>query len=334
MLMHPAIIALFIGSLIVGFMVIYAASHGVEILRHWNLQSGSELQLRLERRTYLISTMMACAFCFQLFSLFLFIFTADNLSHLLVGAMCAAGSLNANAYGYPAMLFKIINFILGGVWLIVNYSDNKAIDYPLIKKKYFFLLLIAPCITVEILLQGAFFLNLDANVITSCCGSIFSVEGKSAGAVFTSIPVTPMKVAFYSVMLISAISGVLFYVRGNPVAGIIFSLASIIGFAVSIAALISFISVYFYQLPTHHCPFCILQREYYYVGYVLYLSLSASVVAGASVGVLMFARGVESLKEVLPTVQKRMTLISLLSQMLFLVVSTCPMIFTNFKIEV
>ncbi|MFA6294729.1 MAG: hypothetical protein WC637_23250 [Victivallales bacterium] len=332
MIMHPAIIALFIGSLIVGFMVLYAAWHGVEILRRWDIRSGSELQLRLERRTYLISTIMSCAFCFQLFSLFLFIFTADNLSRLLVGAMCAAGSLNANAYGYPAMLFKIVNFILGGVWLIVNHTDNKAVDYPLIRKKYFFLLLIAPSIVAEMLLQGAFFLKLDAHVITSCCGSIFSGEGKGVGAAFTSVSVLPVKTAFYSLMLISAISGLLFYFRGKPAAGIIFALTSVAGFLVSVAALISFISVYIYQLPTHHCPFCILQREYWYVGYVLYFCLSAGVVAGASVGVLMFARGVESLKDVLPMIQKRLTLASLLFQMHFLILSTCPMIFTNFKL--
>jgi len=38
-------------------------------------------------------------------------------------------------------------------------------------------------------------------------------------------------------------------------------------------AILSFISVYFYELPTHHCPFCILQKEYGYVGYPLYLTL-------------------------------------------------------------
>jgi len=330
--MHPAIIALFAGSAIVGFMILYAACHGIGILRHWDLRSGSELQLRLERRTYLISTMMSCAFCFQIFSLFLFIYTADNLSRLLVGAMCGAGSLNANCYGYPALLFKILNFILGGVWLIVNYTDNMAPDYPMIRKKYFFLLLIVPCIAVEIFLQGAYFLNLDANIITSCCGSIFSGDGKGVGSVFTSIPVAPVKASFYLLAIVSAVSGVLFCLRGKAVAGIIFSLASILGFIVSLAALISFISTYYYQLPTHHCPFCILQREYWYVGYVLYLCLSLGVLSGASAGLLMFARGVESLKDILPSIQKRLVLISLVSQLLFLIVSAWPMIFTDFKL--
>ena len=209
MILHPAVLALSAGSLVVTFMVLSAAFYGVKILKHWDLKSGSELQLNLERQTYLISTIMSYAFGFQLFSLFLFIFTADTLAGLFTGAMCAAGTLNVNGFGYPALLFKIINFILGGVWLIVNYTDNRAIDYPLIKKKYAFLLVVAPFILVEMVLQGAYFLNLDAHVITSCCGSLFSPEGEGIGALFLStLPTMPMKIVFYAAVILDCDIGV------------------------------------------------------------------------------------------------------------------------------
>jgi hypothetical protein len=334
MIMQPAIIALFLGSLLVSFMVLYAACYGVSILRHWDLKDGSELQLGLERKTYLISTIMSYAFGFQLLSLFLFIFTADNLSSLFVGAMCAAGTLNVNAFGYPALLFKIINFILGGVWLVVNYTDNRAVDYPLVKKKYAFLLIVAPFILVEMILQGAFFLNLDAHVITSCCGSLFSPEGKGLGAFFLStLPVMPMKIAFYLAMILTGVFGFLFHRGGRPAAGYLFSFMSVITFIVSIAALISFISLYFYQLPTHHCPFCILQKEYYYAGYLLYITLLGGVVCGASAGVLLPARNIPSLRESLPGIEKRLTLTAVFLYLLFAVTVTCTMIFTNFRLE-
>jgi uncharacterized integral membrane protein len=333
MIMNPAVIALSVGSLIVSSMVLYAASFGLKILRHWDLCSGSELQLNLERKTYLISTVMSFAFCFQLFSLFLFIFTADRLSSLFVGAMCAAGALNINGYGYPALLFKIANFIFGGVWLIVNYTDNKAIDYPLIKKKYFFLLLIAPFMIAEMVLQGNYFLHLDAHVITSCCGSLFSPEGKGVAAAFATLPTMPMKTVFYVAMLFTWISGLSFYRRGKPATGFVFALMSVITLFVSVAALISFISLYFYQLPTHHCPFCVLQKEYGYVGYPLYLALLGGVVGGAAVGVLMPARRIESLRKALPRIQKRMALAALFCYFIFFIVVTCRMIFTNFKLE-
>jgi hypothetical protein len=81
---------------------------------------------------------------FQAGSLFPHIYTADGLHRLFVGAMCAAGTLNVNSYGYPTFLLKILDFILAGIWLIINHADNQAHDYPLIKRKYAFLLLLAP----------------------------------------------------------------------------------------------------------------------------------------------------------------------------------------------
>jgi hypothetical protein len=81
-------------------MVLLAGAVGVRILISWNIKSGSELQLGLERQTYLVSTILSYTFVFQILSLFLYIYTADNLHNLFVGAMCAAGTLNVNEYGY------------------------------------------------------------------------------------------------------------------------------------------------------------------------------------------------------------------------------------------
>jgi hypothetical protein len=332
MILHPAVIALFFGSFLVSFMVLYAGYYGVKVLRRWDLRNGSEIQLDLERKTYLISTIMTYAFGFQLLSLFLFIFTADKLSSLLVGAMCAAGTLNANAYGYPAIVLKIVSFLLGGTWLILNYTDNRAEDYPLIKQKYLFLLVVAPFILAEMVAQAAFFLNLKAHVITSCCGSLFSTEGQNVGAGLAGLPTIPMKVAFYGIMAATWISGALFRLRGKGT-GYFFSLMSVISFIVSIAALISFISLYFYEMPTHHCPFCILQKEYLYIGYPLYVTLLGGAVGGAGVGLLMPARRVKSLKEIVPRIQGKLTVLTLAFYTIFALISTCQMIFCDFRLE-
>ena len=154
MIFHPAIIGLFFSSILIGFMVLYCAFYGIRIIRRWDILSGSELQLSLERRTYLISTFLSYIFGFQLLSLFLFIFTADQLHPFFVGAMCAAGSLYANSFGYPVLLLKILNFFMAGLWLILNHADNQASDYPLIRKKYIFLLALAPFILAEAVLQA------------------------------------------------------------------------------------------------------------------------------------------------------------------------------------
>jgi hypothetical protein len=87
-----------------------------------------------------------------------------------------------------------------------------------------------------------------------------------------------MKIAFYFGMVFTFVSGIYFYLKNRG--GYIFSLASFITFIISVLSLISFISLYFYELPTHHCPFCILQREYGYIGYLLYITLLGGSVLG------------------------------------------------------
>jgi hypothetical protein len=331
--MQPAVIALFVGSILATYMVLYAAWYGVSILRNWDLQDGSELQLNLERKTYLISTIMSYAFVFQLLSLFLFIYTADRLSSIFVGAMCAAGTLNVNGFGYPTMLFKILNFLLGGVWLILNNTDNRAVDYPLIKIKYLFLLIITPFIFAEMIIQGTYFLNLKPDIITSCCGSLFSPESTGIGAGLTALPVIPMKIIFYSVMIITLISGFYFFLKSSAANGLFFSIMTLVAFVVSIAALISFISLYFYELPTHHCPFCILQKEYHYIGYLIYITILGGTVTGAGIGILMPFRQKESLYEIIPGIQKRLTIVTLILYFIFTVTTICAILLTDFKLD-
>ena len=327
MVFHPAIYALLVGSVLISAMLCYSSYHGLRILKSWNITSGSELQLNLERRTYLISTLVTYAFAFQLISLFLFIFTADHLHTLFVGAMCAAGSLNVNDFGYPSILMKMINFLLAGLWLIINFTDNKAYDYPLIKKKYLLLLLITPGIVIEMIVQANYFINMEPDIITSCCGVLFSVNAEGVTSGIVALPLLPVSTAFYASMALIAVIGVYFYVKGRG--AYLFSLANMVAFIVSIVALISYISLYIYELPTHHCPFDILQAEYHFVGYPLYAGLLGSTVCGVSVGVIMPFQKIQSLVRVVPAVQRGLTLTSLILSSIFLVIVVYSIVFSN-----
>jgi len=331
-IIHPAVIALIAGSLMVSGMLLLSAFFGVSILRRWDIRSGSELQLNLERKTYLISTLMMYVLWFQLASFFLFIFTADRLHELFVGAMCAAGTLNVNEYGYPALILKMVNFILAGIWLIVNYVDNRAYDYPLIKKKYALLLVLTPFVLLEAVVQGMYFAGMKADLITSCCGSLFSTGEGTVASELASLPVIPLKIAFYFSIACTFMSGVYFLWKENR-KGVLFSLASGITFLISIAAVISFFSLYIYELPTHHCPFCMLQREYRYLGYVFYLPLLCAAVTGSGVGVLVPFRTIESLKNVVPVTQKKLVAATLFSYFLFSAVATYAMVSSPLILE-
>jgi hypothetical protein len=330
MILHPAVIALLAGSLLVTLMIAYAAFWGYQIIDGWDLQSGSEQQITLEKKTYLVSTLMNYAFGFQLLSFFLFVYVADDLHRLFVGAMCAAGTLNVNEYGYPAVVLKVLNCLLAGAWLVLNHTDNQACDYPLIRRKYSLLLVIVPLLLYETGQLWSYFLNLKANVITSCCGSLFSVEEEGVAAGLAALPIAPMQAVFFGVMAVTLASGVSFLWKGK--AGKLFAVAGTLAFPVSVAALISFIAVYFYELPTHHCPFCILQREYHYVGYLIYATLLGGGIASAGTWVLMPFRSVPSLQEALPRIEGRLAGTALTFYAIFITVAIYPMIFSDFTL--
>ena len=332
MTFHPATLALHVSSILIAFMVLYSARYGIQILKSWNIESGSELQLALERKTYLISTLLAYTFGFQLFSLFLFIFTVDHLHILFVGAMCAAGSLYVNGYGYPALILKVINFLLAGLWLILNYADNRGYDYPLTKKKYLLLLLITPFILTEMVLQWNYFLRLNPDVITSCCGSLFSAGAETMTSEIASLPSIPMKFAFYFTMALTVASGTYFYLTNRG--GYLLASSSAAALLISVLSIISFISLYYYELPTHHCPFCILQKEYGYIGYPLYVALLGGAVSGMGVGILMPFRKIGSLSAAMPSFQRRLALISFILFALFVLLVTWRMTFSDFILEV
>lgn len=330
MMQNPAILALLTSSFLISLMLLYACWYGAKILMKWDLQSGSDLQLILERRTYLISTILGYAFVFEILSLFLYIFTADSIHVQFAGAMCAAGSLNVDSYGYPTLVLKIVNCLLAGVWLIINHADNQGFDYPLIRYKYTLLMILAPLVYLEAVLQYGYFNGLHADVITSCCGSLFSVNRRGIGGDLAGLPAGPMEMLFYGGMAVTLITGLLFCLKGKG--GYLFSFASFLTFIVSVAALISFICLYIYELPTHHCPFCILQKEYGYVGYLLYGTLLGGGVTGLGVGMLMPFRDVGSLVRDVPRIQRRLALATLSLYLLFTLIVTYRMLATSFRL--
>ncbi len=329
MTLHPAVIALLVASLLTGCMVLYAGWYGARILREWEIGSGSERQLELERRTYLISTLLSVAFVLQVLSLFLFVFTADRLHGMFSGAMCAAGTLNVNGFGYPTLVLKIVTFLLAGLWLVVNHADTRGYDYPLIKPKYALLLVIGPLVLLEGYLQYRYFAGLHPDIITSCCGSLFGQGQQGIGGDLAALPAGPMKWAFFGGMAATMACGIRF--RRTERGGFLFSVASSVTFAVALASMISFICLYIYELPTHHCPFCILQKEYGYVGYVLYFALFGGGVSGMGVGMLMPYRGRGSMARVVPAIQRRLAAATLVLYLLFTVVVSYRILLSPFR---
>ena len=315
MIQHPGVLALLLASGLVSLLLATAGWQGIRILRGWNLRSGSDGQLDLERRTYLVSTLVANGLVIQILSLFLFIFTADGLAPQFVGAMCAAGSLSANAFGYPTLLMKLATCLVAGVWLILHRADTQGHDYPLIRPKYALLLVLTPLVLAETVLQGLYLTGLKADVMTSCCGSLFGQGRPGLAAELAGLPPRLMQPVFWITLALLLAVGIWLLRRRQGAA--LFSGLSFAFLLIAVTSLISFFCLYIYELPTHHCPFCLLHREYLFVGYPIYGALLGGAIAGLGVGILAPFQGRASLKSVLPVMQARLAWSALILALTF-----------------
>jgi len=330
-ILHPGILALLSGSIISTFMVLYASSTAVHIISRWDINSSTSEQISLERKTYLISTIMNLVLGFYVFSLFLFVYTAEDLHHLFTGAMCATGTLNANPAGWKVLYLKICLFFITSIWMGINRVDQQAEDYPLVRTKYIMLLFIIPFVLFDLHLQFKYFLGLKPNVIVSCCGALFD-EGAGVASTMAHLPEGFMMVVFYVTAGIFLFLSSLSLLKDIPALRYMNGILSVVLLFVSLLSIISFISVYYYELPSHHCPFDLLQREYHYVGYPLYLTLFGGVYYGLMPAVLEILKR-DSLKEAIKKAQKRYTGFSMVLISIFTIISSLPILFSGLRIS-
>jgi hypothetical protein len=304
MLLRPAVVSLLLASSANVAMLLACAPFAIEVIRRWDIASGSERQLILERRTYLVSALLTMVLAAQLIALLLFVLNADRMSAVFVGAMCAAGTLNVNAFGFPALIAQIAVFFLAALWLAINHVDVQAPDYPLVRIKYALLLAMAPVVIAAFYLELRYFLGLEPDVLTSCCARLFTGESPGLPGDLVSLPPGPATIAFYGALAAAVVAGVRAAILRRG--GYALALTSLVAFGASIAGIVSFLSLYVYEHPNHHCPFCVLKAEYGYQGYLLYVPLFAATACGLSTGALQLFAPLPGLRKIVPRTLRRL----------------------------
>jgi hypothetical protein len=333
-ILHPGILALLLGALLVTLLMLYASSIGLSILRRWDRASYSQKQLELERRTYLISTLVNYAMGFQALSLLLFIYTVDSLHPLFIGAMCATGTLNANPAGWNILRVKIPVFFLAWLWVIVNHYDQQVEDSPLVRPKYAALFVLLPLVVLDGWWQFRYFTGLDPQIITSCCGSLFSKTDGGIASSLAALPVVPMIWLFYLWALLLLLLLLPAFRFRAAVLRYLLALAALILLPVGLAAVISFISIYIYEMPTHHCPFDLLQAGYDFIGYPLYLALFGTILCGLLPGLMRLLQVfAPSLGTIFASRERFWLLGTLLSLLLLLALVSWPLLFGPFTLQ-
>lgn len=244
----------------------------------WDINSTTPIQYQLEKKSYLISTIIKFVFIIKIMVFPYFIMTIDILSSKIPGAMCASGVFGASIYGYYLLSIKIITLFYFGLWLSIHHYDTKCEDSPYTKGKFKLLLLICFIFIFEMILEIAMFKDIDPGKIVSCCGTLFG------GNTIDTLSQTLTKPN--NTMIIFYISVIFLFITYTTRASLLYLIACTILLATSIISLIYFFSSYIYQLPIHKCPFCLIQSDYYYMGYGIYLLLFGGVFSGIYYGLL------------------------------------------------
>lgn len=297
MLLHPAVLALNLIAVLVAGALCVAGAFASRILRYWDLRSSSPRQLELERQTYLIATLAGWALAASVLALLLFVYTAEDLSSQLTGAMCATGVLNANPYGWPVLGLKVVVVFGAAAWLALDGVDNASPEYPLVRQKYLLLLGLAPLTLLEAILQLRFFAALDPEVITSCCGSLFAADAEGVAATISAAPAGWGMLALAITAPLVMLAGHRF--RTSGAGGGWFALTASIAFAAALVSIVSAVALFAYEHPHHHCPFCILKAGHGYVGYWLYVPLFIATATALSAGLISRWVNLPGLSEVI-----------------------------------
>ncbi|MEA3287537.1 MAG: hypothetical protein U9Q77_09220 [Candidatus Marinimicrobia bacterium] len=281
-LLSPEVIILFIEDvLLLGFNSL-AVFLAFNIQKDFDLNQTTALQYRLERLTYLVSTIIRFSLIIKIFSFVFFIFTLDKLSNIIPGAMCGAGVTNASPYGSYVLLVKLFSLYLFGVWLMIDREDQKTEDYRYTVKKFRYFIIIYLFFLIELSLQYLYLSDIDPEKIVSCCGTVFNAASTSFAGQLLNIPNGIVLPSFYTIFALLMWTSLRQDVIWTGILNLFF-------LAFGLLTLISFFSTYIYELPSHQCPFCLLQGDYHYVGYLIYaLLLSGSFFGIAALALNLF----------------------------------------------
>ncbi|MBN2781814.1 MAG: hypothetical protein JXQ66_01075 [Campylobacterales bacterium] len=266
MVLNPEVLTILILNIIFALFAVVAFYLSFQIYLKWDINSTSQTQYKLEKQSFLSSTIIKYIFIVKVPLFLFFIFTLDKLSNLITGAMCGAGVVDATPYGIYLLILKVLNIYIFAFWLTLHYRDIRHENLPYTKLKFTIFLGAFILLMAELILEGMMFSDIDINKMVSCCGTLYSNSSTSYISELFKIDTFYLLSSFYGVYLLM----ILFAYLKNSY---IFSLLNFLFLFISIISLILFFGTYIYELPTHHCPFCFLQKDYSYVGYILYITL-------------------------------------------------------------
>lgn len=287
-LLSNQVIVFLLSESILFALLVVALIVSLKVLAKWDFESFTPYQFALERQSYLVSTIILCVFLLKFVLVVYFIFTIDALAPLLPGAMCGAGVIQANSYGSYLLILKLSILLFLTLWLYIHFYDMRTKNHQWFKHKSWVFSLIFIFIFLELFLDFSYFMNIDTQLPVSCCAALFGqLEGANPLPFGLSIPW--LLALFYLLYLLVILTLTYRYT-------LLYIIANVLFIFIAYYAVVYFFGTYVYQLPTHKCPFCMLQPEYYYAGYVIWGTLLMGSYIGLSDAVSMLWLGKKNMR--------------------------------------
>ncbi len=256
-------------SLLIGLM---ALINGVGIRSRWKIDQDTEEQYLLEKRIYLIITLLSLGFFLRLLMALLWFQTLHSMIISVPGAMCLAGVHNINApLSYIASSLKLVFPALYGYWLVLHFLDRQVVSQPFMKQKLILLAPLGILILIETVLDTTFLLSVPPRQV-SCCTSLFIVPRENIPQIVTGSAWVWVLISYC--LFIFTIGEIVWFVMtqkrcilsgrgwwfGKKSVMIFETLVIAFLIAVFLLALHTKIAPLFLRLPFHHCIFCLGQQ--------------------------------------------------------------------------
>ncbi len=272
MILNSYIIIYLICSVMSLYIGLVALFNGFYILMRWDKHNDTEEQYYLEKRVYLIITVLFIGFSLRIFMFPLWFFTLNSMIISIPGAMCLVGVHNVSpTVAYTSSALKLILPSLYLYWLVLNFLDRKVETQPFMKKKLWLLTPLGVLILTETVLDISFFFSVPPRQV-SCCTSLFDVPRDDLLQI--AVESTWRWVVIFYIMAAFFFSESVYFLTAQKkglISGknwwgakkwLIF-LQTILILSTMIVFILAFqtkIAPLFLKLPFHQCIFCLCQE--------------------------------------------------------------------------
>ena len=269
--MSPYIITFLVVESLILFFSFIALFFAFKIVKNYNEKAHVESQFDLAKKGYLVSTIIFFILAVKIPLFLFFVWAMDTVASIVPGAMCAAGIVDATEQGSFMFAIKILNLFFLSAWMFLNHEDAKTKNSVFLKLKFKLFIFLFVFLLVEFMLEFVHFSSIALDEPVQCCSDIFRQTGLNQMKLWHT---NGFILTFFYIIFI------LLFLSAYHKLDLAVAILSLCFMLSSIYAIIRFFSPYIYELPSHKCPFCMLQGDYFYIGYVIYILIFLGTLPG------------------------------------------------------